>query len=1143
MTITAYEGTHSWYGRPPLKALLCPPIIFLLLIIAALPAMAGEISLTGVVKNAAGAPLPGVSIMIKGTTTGTSTDNEGRFELKNIPEKATLVFSIVGYTSREVKLHGATTVLTIVLQETDSQLQEVVVTGYQNVDRKLFTGASAKVNAKDAERNGIPDVSRMLEGQVAGVSVQNVSGTFGAAPKIRVRGATSLSGENKPLWVVDGIILEDMVNISNEALSTGDASTLIGSSVAGINPDDIESFTILKDAAATAMYGARAMNGVIVVNTKKGKNTNGMPQINYSGSFTSYLKPSYNQFDIMNSADQLSVLLELENKGYYNHSSISRSKDGGIFYKMYNQMYEYDATSDSYTLKNTLADRLNFLERYAKANTDWFDVLFKNSLLQEHSLSMTTGSPNSQTYISTSLMKDNGWTVGDKVNRYTMKFRNNFRVNDRLRGDVMMNGSVRDQRTPGTLNRQADPVNGTILRSFDINPYSYALNTSRLMTAYDPDGNREYFVRNYAPFNMLNELETNYLQLRSLDLQVQLGLKYKIIPQLEYSIDGSYRYVNNTRQHYVKEGANMVGSFRADYDATIADNNINLYTDPDNPNALPQVVLPEGGFFNTTLDNLRNLYFRQNIEYNNTFNNKHLVNFFGSMELRSTDRQNSDYQGIGYQYENGGLVNPNYRFFKKMIEGGDPYFSMSNGKDRFAAFMGRAAYSFNEKYSVNVTGRYDGSNKMGKSTTARWLPTWNVSGAWHLDQEKFYTGKLTNILNRATLRGTYGMTASIGDARNAAAVYYNSIAIRPYDTEKETGIYINSLENSQLTWEKMYEGNIGTDLSLFNKIDLTMDWYRRRSFDLIGPINTSGIGGQYVKTANYADMAAQGFEFTIGGNPVKLPNNGFRWRTQLNVSFNKNEITNLRVNPSVWSNAQPEGGMRLGHAQRGLYSVPFAGLDHNYGYPLFIDQDGKTSASYIRLQSEDKDYLVYHGPVDPTITGGFYNNFSWKGLSLSALVTFAAGNYVRPQLGFAASYSDMYTLSNRLNDRWLMPGDEQRTNIPSLLGVYHVSNSVVNNDGTVINGQYPYNAYNYSTEAVAKGDFIRLKRVSLDYELPAKWLKAVKMRNAHLSLVGNNIALLYSDKKLYGADPEFINSGGVAMPIPKQYTLAVKLGF
>ncbi len=159
-----------------------------------------------------------------------------------------------------------------------------------------------------------------------------------------------------------------------------------------------------------------------------------------------------------------------------------------------------------------------------------------------------------------------------------------------------MNGSIRDQRTPGTLTRNSDPVYGQYSRDFDINPYSYALNTSRLMTAFDQNGNQEYFVRNYAPFNIINELNTNYLTLKGLDLQVQIGLKYKIIPQLEYSIDGAYRYANTTREHYVKEGSNMAESFRADYDATIAAGNINLYTDPDNINSLPVVVLPEGGF-------------------------------------------------------------------------------------------------------------------------------------------------------------------------------------------------------------------------------------------------------------------------------------------------------------------------------------------------------------------------------------------------------------------------------------------------------------------------------------------------------------------------------------------------------------------
>src|SRR5690606_26766871 len=237
---------------------------------------------------------------------------------------------------------------------------------------------------------------------------------------------------------------------------------------------------------------------------------------------------------------------------------------------------------------------------------------------------------------------------------------------------------------------------------------------------------------------ILNELNTNYLHLGNMDLKVQAGLRYKIMPQLTASVDGAYRYARTERQHYALEGSNMAGAFRADGDATIADGNEFLYRDPDFPNSLPQVVLPDGGFYNTNLNNLKNYYFRSNLEYDDTYAIDHRLNIFGSFEIRHTDRQNSNYDGVGYQFENGGLVNPNYRYFKKMIEAGDPYFAMGYEYDRFVAGMMRAAYAYKEKYSINVTGRVDGSNKLGRSRVARWLPTWNISGKWNIDQEEFF---------------------------------------------------------------------------------------------------------------------------------------------------------------------------------------------------------------------------------------------------------------------------------------------------------------------------------------------------------------------------------------------------------------------
>jgi TonB-linked SusC/RagA family outer membrane protein len=1103
-----------------------------------------DISIRGVVKDKKdGQPVPGVSVFVKGTNVVTTTNEKGEYQIAAKDATSILVFRYLGFKTVEAVV-GARTTINVELEEDANQLKEVniVSTGYQNLDRKLFTGSVTKISAKDSERSGVPDISRMLEGQAAGVSVQNVSGTFGAAPKIRVRGATSLSGDNKPLWVVDGIILEDVVNISNEALSTGDASTLIGSSVAGLNPDDIESFNILKDAAATAMYGARAMNGVIVVTTKKGRNTEGKANINYSATFTTYLKPTYDNFDIMNSGEQMSVLLEMENKGYYTHSSLANSANGGVFNKMYNQMYQYNPSTDSFSLNNNLSSRLGFLNRYANANTDWFDLLFKNSLLQEHSLSVSSGTARAQNYFSTSYTHDSGQTVGDNVKRFTANLRSTFKVNERLSAELLVNGSIRDQRSPGTLTRQSDPVYGQYSRDFDINPYSYALNTSRVLTPYNEDGSLEFFTRSYAPFNIISELNNNYLTLKVLDLKVQAGVKYKILPKLTYSLDGAYRYARSERQHNVLGNSNMANAFRANQNPAVNDANILLYADPDFPNDPSVVVLPEGGFFNTTNNNILNYYLRNNLEFDSKFGEDHRLNVFASYEMRYTDRQNSDFEGIGYQYDNGGLVNPNYRYFKKAIEGGDPYFGMGLGYDRFLAVMGRAAYSYKEKYSINATVRDDGSNLMGKSRVARWLPTWNVSGAWDIDQESFFEG-VKPYLSGARIRGTYGLVASLGAATNSSAVFYNQVTYRPYENEKESQIYTNSLENSELTWEKLYELNIGTDLTLFdNKINLTFDYYKRNIFDLIGAIRTSGIGGQFTKFANYGEMKAHGYELTIAGNPIKTAG-GFRWRTQFNFGVNKNEVTRLDVNQNIWTLVRAEGAAKQGYAQRGLFSIQFDGLNPQYGYPTFIGVNGVRHETNIYLQDTNVESLTYHGPVDPTFTGGFWNQFSFKNFTLSALFTFSAGNYVRLQPTVSATYDDMTAMSRNVLNRWIMPGDENFTTIPAILDRYTVAARITRPDGTVVNAAYPYNAYNYSTERIAKGDFVRLKNISLAYQLPAKWSAKAGLSNAQISLVGNNVALLYSDKNLNGADPEFFNNGGVAMPIPRQYTLSLKVGF
>lgn len=1088
------------------------------------------IIISGTVKEAGNTEvlvqgLPGVTVREKGSSRGTATDGEGNFQIR-VPENAVLVFSMIGYKTREVAVDGNTS-LEITLEEDVSTLDEVVVTGYQTIDRKLFTGSAASLKAEDVKREGVPDVSRMLEGRVAGVSVQNVSGTFGAAPKIRVRGATSITGDNKPLWVVDGVPLEDVVNISNEQLSTGDPSTLIGSSVAGLNPDDIESFQILKDASATALYGARAMNGVVVITTKKGRV--GKPLVSYTGNFSTYLKPTYRNFDIMNSADQMSVYLEMERKGWLTHSDVSRRQDGGVFTKMYDLINTYDERTGTFGLENTPEARAAFLERYARTNTDWLDVLFRNSFMQEHSLSISSGTERSQLYFSTSYLQDNGWSIADQVQRFTGNARANFKLSDKIAIGLITQGSIRDQLAPGTLGRISNPVTGQFDRDFDINPFSYALNTSRTLTAYDEDGKPEYFRRNFAPFNIINELENNTIELSMIDLKLQGDFSYTILPGLKYSFLGALRYAKTNQEHKVRENANMAMAYRADGDATIQENNRFLYRDPDNPEAQPVVVLPYGGFYNTNDDNLVSYNFRNTLEWDETLQDTHILRLFLSQELRHADRQNRSFSGAGYQYDKGGVPYIDYRLIKQGVEGNFNYYNMNLRFDRYLAYMANAAYSYLGKYVLNGTIRYDGSNLLGEARTARWLPTWNVSGSWNLDTEGFMQQQQT--INRLTLRATYGLTASMGNATNSSLVLQNASTRRPYLSEVESMIYIQNLENRELTWEKMYETNIGIDAGLYKeRIQLTFDGYLRNAFDLIGPIRTSGIGGEEVKIANYADMRSRGLEASISGEVFRYQD--WSVRTQLTFGYNEGTITNLQNNPNIWSLVIPEGGAKEGYPYRGLFSIPFQGLDPETGAPLFTNEHGEGSGN-VYLQSQETDFLQYEGPVDPIVNGGWFNSIRYKNFSASALLTYSGGHKIRLTPAFRTSYTDLDAMPNDFLNRWVLPGDEAITNIPSILDRI---------EALQLGGTYPYNNYNYSTARVVDGDFVRLKQFSISYNLPSKPVSAIGFSTLSLSLVGNNLWLIYADRRLNGQDPEFFNSGGVAMPVPRQFTLSLKAG-
>lgn len=1072
-------------------------------------------------------PLPGVNVSVKGKSKGTITSVDGEFTLE-VDDKDVLVFSFIGYATVEVPVNGKTR-LDVSLQEEAKELGEVTVisTGYQTVDKRLFTGSVVKLEAKDIKTEGTVDVGRMLQGRAAGVSVQNVSGTFGTAPKIRVRGATSITGNNKPLWVIDGVVLEDVIDVSTDQLTTGDASTLIASSVAGLNSDDIESFNILKDASATALYGARAKDGVIVITTKRGKV--GAPIISYTGNFSTYLKPSYDNYNIMNSADQMSVYAEMERKELLNHGAVSQAASGGVFKKMYDLISTYDAETGEFGLKNTYEDRWNFLNRYARANTDWFDELFRNSFVQEHSLGISGGTPASQYYFSTSYYDDSGWSIADNVQRYTANARGNFKLSDRVSFGVLTTGSMRKQRAPGTISRRSNPVEGSFERDFDINPFSYALNTSRVITPYDENGDLEYFTMNYAPFNIINETNNNYIDLNQLDLKLQGQLNVEIIKDLKYEFIGAVRLVKTSTEHSMTENSNVAGAYRAGANgpANVMNNNRFLYRDPDFPNLNPVTVLPEGGIYNRTDDQMNNYYLKNQLSYTHAFGSNQTLFAVLGQELRSIDRQNAFDRGFGYQFDKGGVPFTDYRAIKQLLEANINYFGKQNKYERYASFFLSGNYSLFQKYVVNGTVRMDGSNRLGSTPSSRWLPTWNVSAAWNADMEPFM--KNYNFIDFLTLKAGYGLTANAGNATNAAAVFTNSSTRRPYLNEIESQIQIENLENSDLTWEKQYEFNVQLNTGFLNRFNLTLDWYKRQQFDLISVIKTSGIGGESYKAINYADMISGGVEFSLGVNVVR--NKKWNWVSTLIFSQNNTEITSLDSEPRIFNLVVAEGGPVVGYPVRGLFSIDYRGLDPLTGVPSFLNHNGEVSQD-VDIQSLNTQYLKYEGPVDPTITGGFSNTAKYKSFTLNVFLTYQGGNKIRLNPAFKTNYSDLDAMPREFGDRWVIPGDEATTNVPSIAD-YYTQASIV--------GTYPYNNYNYSSMRVADGGFVRLRTISLAYVLPPNLFGLPVLKNASITLTGTNLLLLYSDKKLYGQDPEFFTSGGVAMPVPKQITASLKL--
>ena len=1113
-------------------------IIGCILMMTAQLCWAQQIVVNGTVRSAEGEPLAGATIMVDGTSQGTIADMDGKFTIK-VAKGKILEFSFIGMQTVKKKVSSAR--MKIVLKESMDMMEEVVVTGYQNIRNRVFTGASSSVKVNDIKMEGVADISRMLEGRVAGLSIQNVSGSFGSAPRINIRGGASIMGNVQPLWVVDGAVYEDLVSLTLDEISSGDAVTLISSAVAGLNASDIEDIQVLKDASATSIYGARALNGVIVITTRSGKR-NAPNRFTYSYELGMRAIPSYSDFDLLNSQETMSVYMEMDKKGYFSLQNSLYGRRGGVFHQMYKAISTINPSTGEYYLPNTYEARRDFLRSREYANTDWFDELFTHKPIQSHTVTFSGGGENSATYASLGYYNDGGWTIADNVKRITANIKSTFFWGDKVRATLSAQGNMRKQKSPGTTPQRKNTSLGTFERDFDINPFTYALGTSRTLRPRNVNGDLEYYRNNWAPFNILNEYDNNYMETDVLGLKLQGDFSYKVNDKLELKVLVAAREETSSNSHFIHENSNVVQAFRANETPFVANENIYLLRDRNNELLQPEVVLEHGGIFNKTEISMRSYLGRFAADYN-LKKGEHDIRAFGFAEIRSTGRKINPFQGYGIQYDRGNQIFSNPLVFEKLGNDGTGYFGLTERNERGITFSGSATYGYAGKYIFNVVVNNEGSNTAGTGKGSRWLPTWNVGVKWNMDREKFM--KKFEKISRLSLRASYGLTAKMNEnAINSNAVFQNIIINRPNMNDKENGLQILHLENRDLTWEKMYELNVGVELGLFNnRISTTLDLYQRNSFDLIDLVRTSGVGGQYYKYANFGDLRTRGVEMAI--NTKNIVTQKFRWSTALTISAMDQKITRLLNSPNAFEMVSGTGrGNILGYPRGSLFSFNFQGLNQD-GLPTFdlglypSNQNAMsqiTGADFTDSQYT-KSYLIYEGSTEPKVLGGLSNTFSFGNWELSCFITMQAGNKIRLNPTFDPAFADLNVFSKDYYDRWLNPGDEWHTHVPVL-----PSQDMIRQYGQE-NIIKAYNTYNYSQMRVADGSFVRMKNISLAYTLPQKVTSRWYMDHLSLRLNAMNPFLIYADKDLHGQDPEYYRSGGVSLPAPHQFTFTVNVGF
>ncbi|WP_065219950.1 MULTISPECIES: SusC/RagA family TonB-linked outer membrane protein [Butyricimonas] len=1092
-----------------------------------------KVTLKGIVMTTDSVPIAGVTVLLRGTYMGVITNIKGEFEM-TIPEQKEIVLlvSFVGMETQEVKISDVKKTIKVIMKDKIDQLDEVVVTGYGQTTKRRATGSVGVLTQEAFANKPVPNVDMLLQGQLAGVSVQAVSGRPGESAKIRIRGTNTISGDAEPLWVIDGVpIQQDVPEISTGLIKSGSLNDIFVRGIAGINPNDIENVTILKDASAAAIYGSRAAGGVIVVTTKKGRP--GKMTVNYSANFTMGLKPQRDP-DLMNAREKLAWEQELWDEfsaeSYEYNQTASRKKHSPIIGIV--GMLRADKLGKNNTLwtednfdemKMNSAEQDAYIAELGKTTTDWFDVIFRNSFSMSHNLSFSGGSNQVTYYFSMGYNQDNGLVKETDYERYNINAKINTRPTERI--NLGFGIDLAKLQSRGS--------------SMDVDPFEYAYFANPYEKPYNEDGSYRadmtYFnmaalsdgqgaVTPLLPaegFNILREMKETKGNADQTNAAVRLDLEYRFSNKVKFSGLASYTYTDNKMKDVKKKD-------------TYAAFNERLYFDENNKDMVPYGSITRSSSAGDSYSA------RGQFSYEDLYFDSHRVTLLAGAELRGDKTEQSYSKRYGYDDVTGNSAMPlppnaTVNDVKKYAELIDKLAGEATRQNRFASFYAALDYNFRERYLLSVTFRTDGSNNFGSDE--QFNPTWSLGAMWNIDQESFME-PLRPVLSRLTLRTAMGYTGNIVKSVKKDLVLSYSTS---YWNGERTGSVL-SAPNPKIRWEKTRDMKVALDFGLFDdRVSGLVEAYYRKSTDLVSSVDVLSTTGFSNQAFNTSTVVNKGIEGTL--QVEVLDGRDFKLKLGANIALNRNKLTRFKK--------ENETVMRDGYLEsyplEAVFGGIYTGIDPRDGVYTYVLRPDAQIYKGSDLQVAD-NYRYYLGTSTAPVTGGFNVKFFYRNLGLNVGAYFSSGAKIVDKINSPVSYSAATSL---------ITGEKPQTAYSDLYRNHlNVRKDMVNRwtKERTTGVKYPrivdylgerllLDEYNVHTTTITDGtylenvSFLRIRDITLTYSLPGHWNRFLGLSSVNLSLSLNNF---FTFTNYSGIDPE---TPGTTYPLTRSVTWGISVGF